>query len=109
MHNAAMKDWLPKRQEILTELLRHEGLCRRSTNWCLRCPSGQAQEAVFRCLDCLGGQLTCRECCMQAHKVQPFHRIRVSVQDSLYDDANIPISSVGMVFFLMQQLFKILA
>lgn len=70
-----MKEWLPLRGQYLQELVRLEGRGYSDRN---SCPSCHQHPAEFRCSDCFGMALLCERCCLQTHKCQPLHIIKVS-------------------------------
>src|SRR5262245_43098694 len=39
------------------------------------CDHCKGSNGIFCCSDCLGGFVHCRECCLQFHRLSPFHRI----------------------------------
>jgi CxC2 like cysteine cluster associated with KDZ transposases len=65
-----MDEWLPRRSKYLEEILGHDALL--NDGMCSHC---NAQEGRWRCLDCIGHQGECRECCRRSHQRLPFHRI----------------------------------
>ena len=68
------------RDKFLQEMLRLDGLRGDDASFCRRCGKDQtaANAALYRCKDCLGGELSCAECCVLAHAENPFHRVSVS-------------------------------
>src|ERR1700691_820456 len=64
-----MGQWLEVRSRYLHLLLEMEGLTRAPM--CSMCTSAMD----VKCSDCLGGNYFCTDCCIQAHKRSPFHRI----------------------------------
>jgi hypothetical protein len=64
------------RDMFLLEFLRHEGRGDyASATVCWRCGLGVPQ---FRCIDCLGTELYCKDCIVTLHAQNPVHRIQVS-------------------------------
>ena len=67
-----MQEYLDRRRSILVEILRHEAL--PSKQFCSNC---QESSSPYRCRDCFGTEMWCRECCVSAHTCAPFHRIQM--------------------------------
>lgn len=67
--------WKPLRAEYLDEVLRSEGRgrCGRSVK-CGLCNDGSPE---YRCGECLGGRLLCKNCVVVAHSLLPLHRVQV--------------------------------
>ncbi|KAI0073201.1 hypothetical protein K474DRAFT_1722408 [Panus rudis PR-1116 ss-1] len=61
--------------QYLDELLRREGLCEALSN--SNCVNCNAEEARFRCLDCICARLQCETCMLSRHSMLPLHRIQV--------------------------------
>ncbi|THU90025.1 hypothetical protein K435DRAFT_802311 [Dendrothele bispora CBS 962.96] len=63
-----LKEWIPYCYEYLVELLHLEvrPVCGLENN----------EKIVYRCLDCLGGDLKCQACCVKEHQNQPLHIIK---------------------------------
>lgn len=70
--NEFMQDYLDRRHSILVEILRHEAF--PSQQLCSNC---QGPSSLYRCRDCFGTNIWCRECCVSAHRRAPFHRIQM--------------------------------
>ncbi|KAF9781630.1 hypothetical protein BJ322DRAFT_1010663 [Thelephora terrestris] len=67
-----LEEWLPHRKQFLDELLRLEGLKKGMTrSSCGECKVG----AIYRCKDCFGGEVTCKECILQDHESHPLHSL----------------------------------
>ncbi|KAJ7302475.1 hypothetical protein DFH08DRAFT_977891 [Mycena albidolilacea] len=62
------------RDHYLRELLRRDGCAGASTVLCPGCNDAAACPA-YRCRECRGGLLYCRECCMARHLSNPLHVI----------------------------------
>ncbi|KAJ7798666.1 hypothetical protein B0H14DRAFT_2286190, partial [Mycena olivaceomarginata] len=60
------------RDQYLLEFLRLHGCGGRSTELCLDCQN-PARSCAYRCRDCMGGVLRCRECCVARHLYSPLH------------------------------------
>ena len=72
-----MQDWLSYTESDLDELLRMEGLSNiGAPEGCSTCGG---HDAHYRCRDCTGGELLCRECVKTRHTNMPLHRIEVSL------------------------------
>ncbi|KAH6886031.1 hypothetical protein BKA70DRAFT_1465400 [Coprinopsis sp. MPI-PUGE-AT-0042] len=70
-----LKDWIPRRQLFLDELLRHDGLGdfldRQGCSGC-----SQQTSEFYKCTDCWdGSMLVCLECLLSKHQSLPLHRI----------------------------------
>lgn len=74
-----MTRWVRDDREVfLKEFIRLEG--RGSsfrTSGCSVCPS--VDLTLYRCDDCMSGQVLCKECLVERHALHPFHRIEVSI------------------------------
>jgi hypothetical protein len=64
------------RDRYLLELLQLHGCRGRSTELCPDCQD-PARPCAYRCRDCMGGVLRCRECCVARHLSNPLHRVEV--------------------------------
>ncbi|TFK81526.1 hypothetical protein K466DRAFT_501978 [Polyporus arcularius HHB13444] len=71
-----MQTWLPERDQYLDELVRWEGHGSFFADRCAHCPQAPAGRAVFRCLDCSPGPLSCAGCLVGKHSQLPYHRIQ---------------------------------
>lgn len=67
--NDYLREWVPKKKSYLDRVLSLEGP--GGPRICIQCKA----EAEWRCKDCFGRPLTCTDCCRDAHKAVPFHRI----------------------------------
>jgi hypothetical protein len=67
--NDFLREWKPLRQQYLNELLITEELPSET------CSCGR-KENLLRCTDCFVTGVTCRTCCLAAHKHLPFHRVQ---------------------------------
>lgn len=63
-------------------MLRLNGWRGFSPERCPTCPSGSKHMPSIRCDDCTGGAVVCEQCCIDAHRDNPFHRIKVSLSSS---------------------------
>ncbi|THU93273.1 hypothetical protein K435DRAFT_670546, partial [Dendrothele bispora CBS 962.96] len=70
-----LKEWIPYRDEYLAELLHLEGRGDFSLEVCPVCGLENDEEIAYRCLDCLGGDLKCQDCCVKEHQSHPLHII----------------------------------
>ena len=68
-----MLAWLEDQEDFLSEFIRLEGRCGFMT--CVGC---NATPASFRCHNCLGTPMYCRECIISHHEAVPLHNLRVS-------------------------------
>ncbi|KAF8879935.1 hypothetical protein BD779DRAFT_1676149 [Infundibulicybe gibba] len=74
--DAPLLEWLPKREEYLTELLRLEGRGDvASCHGCIVC-NEKNPEALFRCEDCFDIRLMCKSCIIYLHQALPLHRVK---------------------------------
>ncbi|KAF7796504.1 hypothetical protein EIP86_007682 [Pleurotus ostreatoroseus] len=95
-HDPALQRWAEKHRSLfLEELLRLEGLRGSTENQCSLCRSS-CGDGMFVCSDCFGGcyKFMCRSCCLDAHRANPFHRIKKwngSYQES------VTLHSIGLV------------
>ncbi|KAK7019979.1 CxC2 domain-containing protein [Favolaschia claudopus] len=60
------------RERFLLELIRQEACGDASTSLCPECRN-PAVRAAYRCRECKGGSLLCRDCCVQRHLWNPLH------------------------------------
>ena len=63
------------REQALDEMLWLEGRGSYANSSCREC---SVPCPLYRCKDCFGGQLYCRECIMATHHCGPFHITEVS-------------------------------
>lgn len=68
-----LKEWTLQRDAYLEEMLRLDGLRGLKAE----CSSCASNSDVFRCRDCSGDVLWCKDCCVGAHATLPFHAIEV--------------------------------
>jgi hypothetical protein len=68
--NDFLREWVPQRTQYLDQLLSLEAL--PGDGICDHC---NKSDGIFRCSDCIGGFIYCWECCLQFHRLLPFHRI----------------------------------
>ena len=76
-----LDDWLPFRASYLDEHLRLDG---RGWNVTFCCADCQSHDGYFRCMECFGLSMLCKDCLLRAHKVAPLHRIEVRLQLSFF-------------------------
>ncbi|KAJ7035408.1 hypothetical protein C8F04DRAFT_1098322 [Mycena alexandri] len=67
-----MHEWRSLRDEYLRAVVRLEGPGDASEEVC---PSCQDNVPTLRCRHCFGGQLYCRECCLEMHAKNPLRVI----------------------------------
>ncbi|KAJ7897985.1 hypothetical protein B0H14DRAFT_3080821 [Mycena olivaceomarginata] len=60
------------RDRYLLELLRHDGCGAASQDLCPGCKNS-TRSLAYRCRECKGGVLFCRECCVSRHLENPLH------------------------------------
>jgi hypothetical protein len=70
---AKLAEWIPHRQETLSEFLRLEAPP-STTPLCFECQ----EPAVYRCLGCYSGEMTCQGCLVSSHSRVPLHPVEVS-------------------------------
>ncbi|KAK6968964.1 CxC2 domain-containing protein [Favolaschia claudopus] len=71
----SMNRWMRLLRDIyLVQLLRRDGCGDASTSECPRCMSS-GEPPQFRCQECAGGLLMCKECCGDVHADNPLHVI----------------------------------
>ena len=68
--NEALIEWLPHRDEYISEILDFEK--RPANQQCSQC---QLQEGRFRCKECFSQAPLCQDCCFTTHLNAPFHHI----------------------------------
>lgn len=61
----------------MLELLRLDGRGDASDTLCPSCKV-QGKRAAYRCRECKGGLLFCKECCVERHLENPLHFVEVS-------------------------------
>ena len=72
-----LTEWLAFRPTFLDELLRWDGRGLNTDHVCARCQ--EAATAMFRCIECFGTPMLCKECLLQMHKHSPFHAVKVRI------------------------------
>lgn len=73
-----MTYFLPRRGQLLDELLRREGRGDYVSSRCMDCASqGVAGPARIRCTTCPPGPLLCEGCMVRKHADNPYHRTLV--------------------------------
>ena len=77
--NDLMRDWLPRRDQYLQDLLGLEDTAQRT---CATCGA----DGRWRCKECFARPLLCTTCCKAAHAAMPFHRIE-HWQGEYFEDA----------------------
>jgi hypothetical protein len=65
-----LRQWLPKREQYLSDLISTEG---RPIG--RRCETCQREDPIWKCLHCLGRPVECVDCCRKSHERHPFHRV----------------------------------
>ena len=73
-----LSTWAGYRDEYLDELVRLKGRGDYADPAGASC-TGCSATGVYRCVDCFGQDLVCRECCLARHVRAPLHRIEVSI------------------------------
>ncbi|KZP16524.1 hypothetical protein FIBSPDRAFT_957932 [Athelia psychrophila] len=69
-------EWLPHRQTYLDEFIRLEGLGdEEELTPCSHCPESHTALAEYKCQDCFGGEMLCKQCMANTHVFSPFHNI----------------------------------
>ena len=73
-----LKQFIPKRQFFLDEMLRRDGRGDFVAEKCSACPDrSTAGPASIRCMSCIPGPLVCEACAVRGHCSAPYHRIKV--------------------------------
>src|SRR6266568_8374786 len=86
-----MEQWVQLRSKYLHILLEMEG--RPSTPKCSMCKV----YAGFKCPDCFGAPLLCKDCCVETHRCSPFHR---PLKWTATHYSPVTLQSLGLVLFL---------
>ncbi|KAH7905780.1 hypothetical protein BJ138DRAFT_1017239 [Hygrophoropsis aurantiaca] len=71
-----MRLWLPERETYLLEMLRLEGCVDQSPFDVCPGKPGCLGVAIYRCRDCHGSSMYCKECTVCYHQRNPLHRIQ---------------------------------
>jgi hypothetical protein len=69
------------RDVYLDEMIRHEGRAGVEA-----CSAGCGGEGLYKCKDCFGFRLWCRECFVEVHSHLPLHRALVSCRSACRDE-----------------------
>ncbi|KAJ8489758.1 hypothetical protein ONZ45_g13445 [Pleurotus djamor] len=85
-----LRAWLGRRSQDLKLLLSLESL---SGEDCAHCDSSKVE--LFRCVDCLGGEMLCSGCCLQRHSRNPFHRIQRWSADGVFTKTS--LKELGLI------------
>jgi hypothetical protein len=73
-----MDKWMRTLRDIfLMQMLRRDGCANASTELCPQCRDAE-RSPLYRCQECTGGLLLCKECCVDKHADAPLHVIYVS-------------------------------
>ncbi|KAJ7610369.1 hypothetical protein FB45DRAFT_1037941 [Roridomyces roridus] len=67
------------RDTYLDALFWRDGCGQADEEPCLGC-GDLTKAAIFRCEDCVGGGMLCAECCVDAHRCLPLHKISVPME-----------------------------
>ncbi|KAH8105040.1 hypothetical protein DFH11DRAFT_1518992 [Phellopilus nigrolimitatus] len=84
--NQALYDWIPHRDALLDELLRHDGFLQDPAEQHsehddepsrMRCAGncGNEMRSTFRCKDCFHSTYLCASCMIERHTYVPLHRV----------------------------------
>ncbi|KIM56212.1 hypothetical protein SCLCIDRAFT_36442, partial [Scleroderma citrinum Foug A] len=84
-------DWLPYKGRYLSVLLDME-----APPEC-RIRIGCRKDGVFRCTECAHRPIFCSDCCLDAHKPSPFHRIQ-RWTGTFFEDFSLCL--IGFVMYL---------
>jgi hypothetical protein len=83
-----MDTWMRSLRDVfLTQLLRREGRGGSAEKLCPVCLD-VTKLALFRCQECAGRVLLCRECCVDKHADNPLHVIYVRTVYCSYADGS---------------------
>ncbi|KAJ8474293.1 hypothetical protein ONZ45_g16002 [Pleurotus djamor] len=88
-----LRAWLGRRSQDLKLLLSLES---PSGEDCAHCDSSKVE--LFRCVDCLGGEMLCSGCCLQRHSRNPFHRIQRWSADGIFTKTS--LKELGLIIKL---------
>ena|ERR1700722_5993886 len=70
--STVIQEWsIQHRQSYLDEMLHHDG--HTGERCCIKCGG----DGLYKCKDCFGLPLLCRDCLVQAHIHLPFHQVLV--------------------------------
>jgi hypothetical protein len=72
-----MKLWLHEHETYLLELIRLKGRGDYAFRETCQGHNECASEPVYRCQDCFGAELYCKECTVNRHRENPLHKIEV--------------------------------
>ncbi|KAL0567412.1 hypothetical protein V5O48_014573 [Marasmius crinis-equi] len=67
------------RAKYLDELIRNDGRGDFGLSACVDCQAKgveKAEAGIYRCKQCFLGDLTCQNCCVRRHRLNPLHRIQ---------------------------------
>ncbi|THU77010.1 hypothetical protein K435DRAFT_703408 [Dendrothele bispora CBS 962.96] len=97
-----LKEWIPYRDEYLSELLRLEGrgdVEKDECPWCGEPSEDEDGEHVsfYRCMQCFGEDLMCKTCCVKRHEANPLHVIE-KWNGYLFEEVS--LKSLGLVVYL---------
>ncbi|KAI1784616.1 hypothetical protein LXA43DRAFT_1101173 [Ganoderma leucocontextum] len=96
-----MKQFIPKQQFFLDELLWHDGRGDFTVDKCASCPDpATAQPATIRCKACSPGPLLCDACAVQLHSRTPYHHIQ-RWTGAMFED--ISLKAIGLKIQLGHQ------
>lgn len=71
-----MREWIPRVDDYLAELIRLEGRGDADESVCPSC-SGM-KTPMYRCISgCFAGDLVCEDCCKKTHSTRPLDIIEV--------------------------------
>ncbi|KAL0564901.1 hypothetical protein V5O48_017133 [Marasmius crinis-equi] len=87
------------RDKYLDEMIRHDGRGDYRFNECLDCKARKVpvQSGSYRCRQCLPGDLTCKECCIRRHRLNPLHRVQHWSKGSFEDTS---LQRLGLIIRL---------
>ncbi|KAI6147060.1 hypothetical protein BKA82DRAFT_3980311 [Pisolithus tinctorius] len=71
LQNSYLEEWLPYKSRYLSVLLDMEAP--PDVMACFVC---KAEGAPYRCMDCAHRPLSCKTCCIEQHKLRPFHWVQ---------------------------------
>lgn len=72
-----MKMWRDDRDIVLAEFLRLDGRGDYADQTTCACCESETEQPCYRCEDCVGGELLCKNCIVDIHAMMPLHRIEV--------------------------------
>ncbi|KAJ7700258.1 hypothetical protein B0H16DRAFT_1749090 [Mycena metata] len=92
----SLHDWVPlKRDAFVSEFTRHFGWGDVDRECCPGCPKNldKTPPPEYRCRDCFGGVVYCKECIVSRHTENPLHRV-YHWRDGYF--VKVPLAELGL-------------